>query len=102
MRHFILAFLLATSACATSGTTGANHPTNVAHVRLAIAAAMQKQAPERTIASMGKTTDERAVVFTKTKAGARQEETWVRDGSGWRLDHAVALDGGAASTEGQL
>ena len=98
----MLAFFLATSACATTGNTGANHPTNVAHVRLAIASAMQTQAPERTIASMGKTTDDRAIVYTKTKAGARQEETWVRDSSGWRLDHAVAIDGAAASAEGQL
>ena len=98
----MLAFLLATAACATSGTTGANHPTNVAHVRLAIASAMHNQAPERTITAMGKTSDDRAVVYTKSNTGARQEETWVKDASGWRLDHAVAADGGAASAEGQL
>ncbi len=98
MRSFFFALLLA--ACATTNT--AQHPTNVAHVRLAIASAMHSQAPERTIASMGKTTDDRAVVYTKTKAGSRQEETWVRDTSGWHLDHAVAIDGGAAAAEGQL
>jgi hypothetical protein len=101
MRHFMLAFILATSACATTGNTGANHPTNVAHVRLAIWEQMQTQAPQRTITAMGKTTDERAVVYTKSNTGSRQEETWVKDGSGWRLDHAVAADG-AASAEGQL
>jgi hypothetical protein len=101
MRHFMLAFLLATSACATTGNTGANHPTNVAHVRLAIWDKMQTQAPQRTITAMGKTSDERAIVYTKSDTGARQEETWVKDGSGWRLDHAVAADG-AASAEGQL
>ncbi len=100
MRSFFFALLLA--ACATTSTSTAQHPTNVAHVRLAIASAMQTQAPERTIASMGKTTDDRAIVYTKTKAGARQEETWVRDTSGWHLDHAVAIDGGAAAAEGQL
>jgi hypothetical protein len=42
---------------------------------------------------MGKTTDVRAVVYTKTPTGARQEETWVRDGSGWKLDHSVAVEG---------
>ena len=47
MRSFFFALLLA--ACATTNT--AQHPTNVAHVRLAIASAMQTQAPERTIAS---------------------------------------------------
>lgn len=102
MRHLIFALLVATSACATAPTTGANHPTNVAHVRLAIASAMHTQAPERTITAMGKTTDDRAIVYTKSTTGARQEETWVKDASGWRLDHAVAADGGAASAEGQL
>jgi hypothetical protein len=101
MRHFMLAFFLSTAACATTGTTGANHPTNVAHVRLAIWEQMQGQAPERTITAMGKTTGDRAVVYTKSNTGARQEETWVRDTRGWRLDHAVAADG-AASAEGQL
>jgi hypothetical protein len=93
MRIFICALLLA-GACATTNT-GANHPTNVAHVRLAIASAMQTQSPERTIASMGKTTDDRAIVYTTSKTGAHQEETWVRDSSGWKLDHAVATDGAA-------
>ena len=88
MRSFFLALLL--SACAT---TSGPRPTNVAHVRQQIWAAMQTQAPERTIAAMGKTTDERAVVYTTTKAGARQEETWVRDNGSWKLDHAVAADG---------
>ena len=67
MRTFICALLLA-GACATTNT-GANHPTNVAHVRLAIASAMKTQAPERTIAAMGKTTDDRAIVYTTSKTG---------------------------------
>jgi hypothetical protein len=46
---------------------------------------------------MGKTTDVRAVVYTKSKTGARQEETWVRDTSGWKLDHSVAVEGQATS-----
>jgi hypothetical protein len=99
MRNFFFALLLSASACATTTTTGA-HPTNVAHVRLEIAAAMQTQSPERTIQSMGKTTDDRAIVYTKSKAGARQEETWVRANGSWKLDHAVAADGGAATSEG--
>ncbi len=88
MRNFLFAIVL--SACAT---TGANHPTNVAHVRQQIWAAMQTQAPERTIQAMGHTTENSAVIYTTTKAGARQEETWVRDSSGWKLDHSVAADG---------
>jgi hypothetical protein len=90
MRSFICA-LLFSAACATTNT-GANHPTNVAHVRLEIASAMQTQSPERTIAAMGKTTDDRAVVYTKTKTGTRQEETWVRANGTWKLDHSVAAD----------
>jgi hypothetical protein len=96
MRHFICALLL--SACAT--TSNAPHATNVAHVRLDIAAAMKTQSPERTIASMGKTTDDRAIVYTTTKTGQRQEETWVKDNGAWKLDHAVAADGAAATAEG--
>jgi len=96
MRTFICALLLA-GACATTNT-GANHPTNVAHVRLAIWSSMQTQAPERTIAAMGKTTDDRAIVYTKTKAGVRQEETWVRENGSWKLDHAVAADTTASDT----
>jgi hypothetical protein len=98
MRNFLFAILLSASACATN-STGAAHPTNVAHVRQQIWATMQTQAPERTISAMGKTSDVRAVVYTKTKTCARQEETWVRDGNGWKLDHAVAVEGTAdAST----
>ncbi len=93
MRAIFLA-LVFSAACAT---TGANHPTNIAHVRLQIWSAMQTTPPERTIQAMGKTTDDRAIVYTKTKAGVRQEETWVRDASGWKLDHTVAADGTADS-----
>lgn len=94
MRNFLLAIVLSASACATN-STGAAHPTNVAHVRQDIWATMKTQSPERTISAMGKTTDTRAVVYTKSKTGARQEETWVRDGNGWKLDHAVAIEGTA-------
>jgi hypothetical protein len=48
---------------------------------------------------MGKTTDVRAVVYTMTPAGARQEETWVRDTSGWKLDHSVAVEGGSNNNQ---
>ena len=99
MRSFFFALILA--ACATTSSGPAGHPTNVAHVRLAISAAIHTQAPEREITAMGKTTDDRAIVYTKSNTGARQEETWVHDANGWRLDHAVAADG-AATAEGQL
>lgn len=96
MRNFLFAILVSVSACATN-STGAAHPTNVAHVRQQIWAAMQAQSPERTISAMGKTTDVRAVVYTKSATGTRQEETWVRDANGWKLDHSVAVEGGTAS-----
>ena len=96
MRNFLFAILVSVSACATT-STGAAHPTNVAHVRQQIWATMQTQSPERTISAMGKTTDVRAVVYTKSATGTRQEETWVRDTNGWKLDHSVAVEGGTAS-----
>jgi hypothetical protein len=96
MRNFLFAILVSVSACATT-STGAAHPTNVAHVRQQIWSAMQTQSPERTISAMGKTTDVRAVVYTKSATGTRQEETWVRDTSGWKLDHSVAVEGQADS-----
>ena len=88
MRAIFLALVF--SACAT---TSGPHPTNVAHVRADIWATMKSQPPERTIQAMGKTTPDRAVVYTRSKTGARQEETWVRDNGTWRLDHAVAVEG---------
>jgi len=97
MRNFLFAILVSVSACATNSTGAASHPTNVAHVRQQIWSAMQTQSPERTISAMGKTTDVRAVVYTKSATGARQEETWVRDTSGWKLDHAVAVGGSTSS-----
>lgn len=101
MRNFLFAILVSVAGCATNSTGAASssHPTNVAHVRLEIWSAMQAQSPERTISAMGKTTEVRAVVYTKTKAGARQEETWVRDTAGWKLDHSVAVEGQADSNQ---
>ena len=91
MRAIFLA-LVFSAACAT---TGANHPTNVAHVRLQIQAAMPA---ERSITAMGHTTDDRAVVYTTSKTGTRQEETWVRANGSWKLDHAVAADSAGGNT----
>jgi hypothetical protein len=95
MRNFLFAILL--SACATT-STGASRPVNVAHVRLQIQSAMQTQAPDRTITAMGHTTDTSAIVYTTSKSGARQEETWVRANGEWKLDHAVAADAGGTSS----
>ena len=94
MRAIFLA-LVFSAACATTG--GNTHPTNVAHVRLQIQVAMQTQAPDRQITAMGHTTDDSAVVYTTSKSGARQEETWVRVNGAWKLDHSVAADGATSA-----
>jgi hypothetical protein len=39
----------------------------------------------------------RAVVYTTSKAGAHQEETWVRANGEWKLDHSVASDSTSSS-----
>ena len=95
MRNFLVAILFS-AACATTNT-GASHPTNVAHVRLQIQAAMHTQAPDREITAMGHTTDDSAVVYTTSKSGARQAETWVRANGSWKLDHSVAADSTSSS-----
>lgn len=89
MRNTLLALVLALSACAS---TGANRPVNVAAVRTEINDTIQASAADRTVTSMGKTTPERATVFTTNKAGTRQEETWVKDGGAWKMENASALN----------
>ena len=63
------------------------HPINIAAVRHEIADEIHDA---RAIVSMGRVTDTSAVVYTD-RAGERQEETWTRTSSGWKLDHAVAV-----------
>lgn len=66
------------------------HYTNVAHVRQDIRASIAQSGPTRDIVSMGHTTDDSAVVFTQTAKGAPTvQETWVRDGSGWKMQGAA-------------
>ena len=66
--------------------------TNVASVRHEINDTIQAQQADRTVTSMGKVSTERAVVYTTSKAGTRQEETWVKDGAGWKLDSSSAMN----------
>lgn len=47
-------------------------------------------APSRKIASMGRVTDDTAVVYTHTDR-ARLEETWRREPDGWKLHHVKEL-----------
>lgn len=89
MRSLLLALVLS-SACAT---TSANRPVNVAAVRNEISGTIRAESGDRSIHSMGRVTRDRAVVFTTSKSGVKQEETWVKDGSRWKLETATALQG---------
>jgi hypothetical protein len=83
----VLALSLGVSACATGPRA-----VNVASVRHEINDTIQAQQADRTVTSMGKVTTERAVVYTTSKAGTRQEETWVKDGANWKLDKSSAMN----------
>ena len=83
----VLSLSLGVTACATGPRA-----VNVASVRHEINDTIQAQQADRTVTSMGKTTTERAVVYTTSKTGTRQEETWVKDGPGWKLDKASAMN----------
>ena len=89
--RFVLAFTLAlsTAACATSGT---NRPVNVSAVRHEIDDTIQATSADRDVTSMGKTTADRATVFTVAKSGARAEETWVKAAGTWKMESSSPLD----------
>jgi hypothetical protein len=48
-------------------------------------------APWRRIASVGRVTEDRAVVYTAASGPGRLEETWVREPDGWKLGRVVQL-----------
>lgn len=83
---FAFVFILST-ACAATGP----RPVNVASVRGQIAASIREGANDRTILSMGKVTNDHAVVYTTLAGGARQEETWVHAGRAWKLEKSTKL-----------
>lgn len=86
----MFAAALSISACAT--TSGPNHPINVASVRSEISGAIRSQQNDRTIGSMGHVEQNKAVVYTtNSKTGERQEETWVKDGSNWKLENSTKI-----------
>jgi molybdopterin-guanine dinucleotide biosynthesis protein len=88
MRIFIaLAFAL--TACASSG--GANRPINVAAVRHEINDTIHADKNDRDVTAMGRVRADNAVVYTTSKTGVRQEETWVKAGGAWKLDKAVSM-----------
>jgi len=82
MKSLLLGIVLAVG-CAAPQT----HYTNVAHVRQDIKASIaQDNSHPREIVSMGHTTDDAAIVYTRASKDAPQvEETWVHDGSGWKM-----------------
>lgn len=85
---FALSITIA-SACAPATRPGV---VNVAAVRSEINSAIRASTNDRTIHSMGKTTNERAVVYTTSRDGAtKQEEVWVKEGGTWRLETVTAL-----------
>ena len=88
MRSFLIALVFA-GACAHSST--GPEPVNVAAVRGAINAKITEQSDGRTIRSMGKTSNDRAVVYTLAKDGTKQEEVWVKTGGSWTLETKTAL-----------
>jgi hypothetical protein len=89
--RFLLALTIALSACASTG--GSNRPINVAAVRHQINDTIQADATaDRSVTSMGAVRDGRAVVYTTSKAGVRQEETWVKDSGGWKLEKSTAMN----------
>jgi hypothetical protein len=96
MRSICLAIALFTAACAT---TSGPRPVNVAAVRHDINDAIKSQNGDRTIHSMGKTTTDRAVVYTTAKDGTKKEEVWIKDPSGWKQEGSTAVSG-TPTTEG--
>jgi hypothetical protein len=85
----LLAASLYLSACAT---TGANHPVNIASVRAEINGTIRAHENDRAIHSMGHVDATKAVVYTTNKAtGDKQEETWVKDGAGWKLESSTKV-----------
>lgn len=97
LRTFGLTLGFILSACAGSNT-GAHGPVNVAAIRHQIDDTIQAQSHDRTVTSMGKVRADRAVVYTTSASGVRQEEIWNKDGSGWKLEKATAMEGTGAKT----
>ena len=87
----LFAAALSLSACAGT-STGPNHPINVASVRSEISGTIRSQQNDRTIGSMGHVEQNKAVVYTtNSKTGDRQEETWIKDSSGWKLENSTKI-----------
>ncbi len=95
----VLFVALISSACGSAQPHGAFGNANVAAVRDEIKSTIGR---ERAIVSMGKVSADHAVVYTAPRAGepVANEETWVRDSHGWKLDHSTAIGSAPAATGG--
>lgn len=92
MRSIFISLVLL-AGCATTGA-GVKHPVNVAAVRSEINGTIRSQGNDRSIYSMGHADEQTATVYTtNTATGAKQEETWIKDGSNWKLKGSTALAG---------
>ncbi len=83
---FLLLGLVFASACAGSQPKYVN----VAAIRHDIGESISHDSTsQRKIVAMGHTTNDSAVIFTQTSTEApKREETWVRDGSAWKMKEA--------------
>jgi len=95
----VLFIALITSACGSAQPHGAYGNANVAAVRDEIKSTIGH---DRAIVSMGKVSGDHAIVYTAPRPGqpVANEETWVRDGNGWKLDHSTAIGSTAPATGG--
>jgi len=96
MRSLFFVIAVSLSACAT--TQGPSHA-NIPLTRHQIDDAIAAEHGDRKINSMGKVTDDRAVVYTTAADGTRQEETWVKSGGAWKLENKTAISA-TPQTEG--
>ena len=100
MRSILFVVTLFTAACAAAPAKQVSGHTNVAAVRSEINGAIRTQQNDRTITAMGHTEMNRAVVYTTNKtSGAKAEETWVNDGSGWKLESTTTAGSSSSSTK---
>ena len=95
MRKLAVVAILFTG-CLSSAHPAATRAEARFEIARAIAADSQGREP-RSIVEMRSVSDDRAIVVTQQHdaGSSRREETWVRDGDGWKLAGAETLASGA-------
>jgi hypothetical protein len=91
MRTFVFAVALSFAAACAHGQTGINVHAVRMDIKDSIASNPGEPGP-RAIISMGKVTNDSAVVFTERSGQPRHEEHWVKGPSGWSLSEARPVD----------